>query len=163
MRDRREGGGWYLNFVKENWANQTGGLMWPWTVFTDSRPAVPSVCLCCCCLCPRPTSAPWTWMKCRWPMRTERPNLIPHLMQDKTMERFTGYKVQDSSKENIMSLSINKVMSSSSSSSSFLTQYSPPVPIKTDNNRDGGCSYLSNLPSSVHSCSFPPSRSPPHK
>lgn len=32
MRDRREGDGWYLNFVKENWANQTGGLVWPWTV-----------------------------------------------------------------------------------------------------------------------------------
>lgn len=108
------------------------------TAITDSRPAAPSVCLCCCCPCPRPASAPWTWTKCHWPTRTERRNQTPHL---------TAREPQDTQ---------SSVVAESHADLEHEDK-------GEDSDEGGGRSYLNNLLSSVRSCSFPPSRSLPHR
>lgn len=110
-------------------------------MFTDSRPAVPSVCQCCCCLCRRPRSAPWTWTRCRWPMTTGRLSLTPRLVQE------THTRTQDSVEIRCIFLVVS-FYSRLSSFALYCTEW---------------WRYLSNPLSSVHSCSSPPSRSPPHK
>lgn len=162
----------YCKMGGGDWGRQTD--MWPQTVFTDSRPAVPSVCRCCCCLCPRPRCAPWTWTRCRWPRTTGRPNPTPRLIHERT-RRHKIYKV-------VQSLIILRGLVDFSHCPnftetdvttmtyfrklvlywSFTTSHSRLVKPIADIKWGFWSTYPSNLLSLDHSCSSLPSQSPLH-